>query len=89
MYLTPKQVQEKFGYHPKTLSRWADEGKIKYTKSPGGHRRYLLSSLEKLAADTNDTSDTREIILYVRVSTHSQKAVLPLKLPPIGLQISF
>jgi len=71
--LTPKQVQEKFGYHPKTLSRWADSGKIKYTKSPGGHRRYLLSSLEKLAADTNDTSDTREIILYVRVSTHSQK----------------
>ncbi|NES83194.1 MAG: helix-turn-helix domain-containing protein [Moorea sp. SIO2B7] len=39
MYLTPKQVQEKFGYHRKTLSRWADEGKIKYTKSPGGHRR--------------------------------------------------
>ncbi len=45
MYLTPKQVQEKFGYHPKSLSRWADEGKIKFTKSPGVHRRYLLSSL--------------------------------------------
>ncbi len=70
MYLSPKQVQERFGYHPKTLSRWADEGKIKYTKSPGGHRRYLLSSLEELAAETNDT---KEIILYVRVSTHSQK----------------
>ncbi len=73
MYLTPKQVQEKFGYHPKTLSRWADEGKIQYIKSPGGHRRYLLSALEKLAAETSDTKDTREIILYVRVSTHSQK----------------
>ncbi len=70
MYLTPKQVQEKFGYHPKTLSRWADEGKIKYTKSPGGHRRYLLSSLEEL---TEKAEDTREIVLYVRVSTHSQK----------------
>ena len=23
MYLTPKQVPEKFGYHPKSLSRWA------------------------------------------------------------------
>ena len=70
MYLTPKQVQEKFGYHPKSLSRWADEGKIKFTKSPGGHRRYLLSSLEELTAFT---LDNREIILYVRVSTHSQK----------------
>jgi putative resolvase len=70
MYLTPKQVQEKFGYHPKTLSRWADEGLIEYTKSPGGHRRYLLSSLEKVA---KTSEDRREVILYVRVSTHSQK----------------
>ncbi len=68
MYLTPKQVQEKFGYHPKTLSRWADEGLIKYTKSPGGHRRYLLSSLEEVA-QTQDGE--REVILYVRVK-HSK-----------------
>ncbi len=70
MYLTPKQVQEKFGYHPKSLSRWADEGKIKFTKSPGGHRRYLLSSLEEL---TLSAFDNREIILYIRVSSHGQK----------------
>ena len=70
MYLTPQQVKEKFGYHPKSLSRWADEGKIKFTKSPGGHRRYLLSSLEEL---TVLAEDNREIILYVRVSTHGQK----------------
>jgi putative resolvase len=70
VYLSPKQVQEKFGYHPKTLSRWADDGLIEYTKSPGGHRRYLLSSLEKVA---KTPEDTKEVILYVRVSTHSQK----------------
>ena len=33
-------------------------------------RRYLLSSLEKVAK-TNE--DRREVILYVGVSTHSQK----------------
>ncbi len=54
MYLTPKQVQDKFGYHPKSLSRWADDGQIKFTKSPGGHRRYLLSSLEKLHTSSLD-----------------------------------
>ena len=70
MYLTPKQVQDKFGYHPKSLSPWADDGQIKFTKSPGGHRRYLLSSLEQLHTSK---SDLREVILYVRVSTHSQK----------------
>jgi hypothetical protein len=28
MYLTPRQVQKRFGYHPKTLAIWADEGKV-------------------------------------------------------------
>ncbi len=41
MYLTPNQVDKKSGYHPKSLARWAEEGKIEYTRSPGGHRRYF------------------------------------------------
>lgn len=68
MYLTPNQVYKKYGYHPKSLARWAEEGKIKYTRSPGGHRRYLVSSLEKLGE-----SETGETILYARVSTNTQK----------------
>lgn len=32
VYLTSKQIQEKFSYHPKTLSRWTDEGLIEYIK---------------------------------------------------------
>ncbi len=27
-YLTPKQAYDQFGYHPKTLAEWADQGKI-------------------------------------------------------------
>lgn len=49
MYLMPPEARERFGYHPKTLSQWADEGKIEYVRSPGGHRRYALSSLEPIA----------------------------------------
>jgi hypothetical protein len=30
MYLSPIQAQEKYGYHPKTLADWADDGKIEY-----------------------------------------------------------
>ncbi|WP_424100443.1 helix-turn-helix domain-containing protein [Moorena producens] len=48
MYLTPIEAQEKFGYHPRTLARWAEAGKIQCIKSPGGHRRYLASSIEQL-----------------------------------------
>lgn len=70
MYLTPQEAKEKFDYHPKSLARWADQGLINFVKSPGGHRRYLLSSLENFYYQEEDK---REIILYIRVSTNSQK----------------
>ncbi len=67
-YLTPNQVYKKYGYHPKTLAEWAKEGKIEFIKSPGGHRRYPESAFQK-----NSNIDDREVILYARVSTRSQK----------------
>lgn len=80
MYLTPKQVYEKYGYHPKTLAIWASEGKIKCIKSPGGHRRYLASSLECISQ-----SDSKEVtILYARVSTSSQKDDLKTQIEYLG-----
>ena len=68
MYLTPNQVYKKYGYHPKSLARWASEGKIKYTRSTGGHRRYLVESLENMAE-----TEKGETVLYARVSTNSPK----------------
>lgn len=69
MYLSPQQVQKRFGYHPKTLAAWADEGKVQYIRSKGGHRRYLLSDIEGITSEATH----RTVILYSRVSTHSQK----------------
>ncbi len=69
MYLTPNEAQKCYGYHPKTLSRWADDGKVEFIKSPGGHRRYSVESLERIVAK----EDTRPVILYARVSTKTQK----------------
>lgn len=43
MYLTPKEIYKRYGYHPKTLANWSDEGKIKCIRSPGGHRRYPVA----------------------------------------------
>lgn len=78
MYLSPLAVQKRFGYHPKTLAAWADEGKIEFIRTPGGHRRYLLSSLEGEALRIAE----RSIIIYGRVSTHGQKEDL-------GVQVEF
>jgi putative resolvase len=68
-YLSPIQVQKLYGYHPKTLSNWADDGKIEYIRTPGGQRRYLASSLESKL----EVKAQVHTVLYCRVSTHSQK----------------
>lgn len=79
-YLTPQQVYEQFGYHPKTLAEWADEGKIEYVKSPGGHRRYPLSAFESVQGKM----DKRATVLYARVSTRTQLDALDHQIKYLG-----
>ena len=79
-YLTPQSVYRQFGYHPKSLAEWADQGKIECVKSPGGHRRYPLSSLEKLGSGR----DNRATVLYARVSTRSQMDALESQIKYLG-----
>lgn len=79
MYLTPQEVKDRYGYHPKTLALWANEGKIQCIKSPGGHRRYLASSLDNLQILT-----TEKVINYARVSTYSQKEDLKVQIEYLG-----
>jgi hypothetical protein len=43
------------GVDPDTLRRWADEGKVEAFITPGGHRRFALSSLQRIQrAGTHD-----------------------------------
>lgn len=35
---------------PKTVSRWANEGKLPYQRTLGGHRRFPESQIRELAA---------------------------------------
>ncbi|NET64111.1 MAG: IS607 family transposase [Moorea sp. SIO1G6] len=80
MDLTPIEAQDRYGYNSKTLSRWADAGKIECIRSPGGHRRYLASSIERLV----DGEDSRSVILYARVSTRSQSDDLASQVEYLG-----
>jgi excisionase family DNA binding protein len=36
---------------PKTVSRWATEGKLPFLKTLGGHRRYPASEIRQLAGE--------------------------------------
>lgn len=46
----PGEVAEIFGVDPKTVTRWAKDGKIRCIRLPGknGHRRYPADEVERL-----------------------------------------
>ncbi|MBT2268435.1 BldC family transcriptional regulator [Rhodococcus erythropolis] len=47
-WLTPGQVAVLFDVNPKTITRWARAGKIGFTTTVGGHRRYRGSEIQAL-----------------------------------------
>ena len=44
--LTPGEVAELFRVNPKTVTRWAQAGKISAVRTLGGHRRFRRSEVE-------------------------------------------
>lgn len=52
--MTPAEVAELFRVDPKTVTRWADAGKISAVRTLGGHRRYQRDQVVALLnANTN------------------------------------
>lgn len=45
--MTPRQVSEAFDIDTETLAKWARHGKILFTQTAGGHRRYLRQDVQK------------------------------------------
>lgn len=46
--LTPREVGAIFRVDPKTVSRWAKQGRIPVIRTLGGHRRYYESDVQAL-----------------------------------------
>ncbi len=44
-YLSRAQVADLFNVSPSTITRWAEEGKLSYIRTLGGHRRYLTQGI--------------------------------------------
>lgn len=59
--LTPAEVAALFRVDPKTVTRWANSGKLTSIRTLGGHRRYLESEvrglLESIPAPRNGMSE--------------------------------
>jgi excisionase family DNA binding protein len=50
-FLTTTQAAERLHVHPKTVGRWAREGRLACLRTLGGHRRFDPHKVERLAAD--------------------------------------
>ena len=48
-YLRAAEVADILHVSPKTVSRWAKEGKLPFLKTLGGHRRYPEAEIRELA----------------------------------------
>lgn len=68
----PKDFAELLGVSVKTLQRWDREGTLKVNRTPTDRRYYTYNQyLQFKSIDTEN--DTRQIVIYARVSTRDQK----------------
>lgn len=53
-YLTTGEVARLLGVSPRTVARWASEGRIAYVVTLGGHRRFARSVVEQTRVSMED-----------------------------------
>jgi excisionase family DNA binding protein len=49
IYLKTAEVADILHVSPKTVTRWAKDGKLPHSRTLGGHRRFPADSIRKLA----------------------------------------
>ena len=49
--MTPAEVAALFRVDPKTVTRWADSGRLSAVRTLGGHRRYLQNEVSQLLVE--------------------------------------
>lgn len=54
-YLKTGEVAEILHISPKTVTRWARDGKLPHSRTLGGHRRFPADAIEQLARDLTQT----------------------------------
>jgi excisionase family DNA binding protein len=55
-YVDIRTAADRLGVHVETLRRWDRKGTLTAVRLPNGHRRYLITELDKLLKDKVDAS---------------------------------
>ncbi|MFN2591663.1 MAG: helix-turn-helix domain-containing protein, partial [Candidatus Dormibacteria bacterium] len=59
LYLRTGEVATMLHVSTKTVARWADEGKINYVLTLGGHRRYSVRGIRRVMAEVERRDASR------------------------------
>ena len=59
--MTPAEVAVLFRVDPKTVTRWADSGRLTAVRTLGGHRRYLQSEVLQLLTANSSSPQNAEL----------------------------
>jgi excisionase family DNA binding protein len=59
---TTKQAADKLGVTSRTVLLWSDSGLLKSWKTPGGHRRFSIEEVEKLATNLEENNTVSDAI---------------------------
>ncbi len=65
-YMTPTQVAERLLVSPVTVRQWAQKGLLEAETTPGGHRRFARSEVERFARErgiVNEHSETKILVV--------------------------
>jgi excisionase family DNA binding protein len=54
-YLKTAEVADILHVSPKTVTRWAKDGKLPHSRTLGGHRRFPSDAIRKLADELVET----------------------------------
>jgi excisionase family DNA binding protein len=75
-WVTLQRACEILGVDESTLRRWADAGRLKTYRTPGGHRRFSLANLQEMVAGEGRNHGAGEIerITVARIRRQLQRA---------------
>src|SRR5580765_6352431 len=75
-WVTLRRACEILGVDESTLRRWADAGRLRVYRTPGGHRRFSLINLEEMVAGDgrHSSADQLERLAVAKIRRQLQRA---------------
>jgi len=64
-WLTLGNASKQLGVSPATLRQWADKGKVRSFRTPGGHRRFSISEMRSMVAVHPPAHPDRQVELLI------------------------